>query len=760
MITLSLRHKNKVTESVCYIVDSDATPLLSLQASIDLGLIKLTYSVESSKLASSPVLDKGQVMKEYGDLFKGIGVIPGVSQLHLKPNAVPVINPPRRVPEALRERLKAELQQMERDGIIQKVTQPTDWVNSMVVVEKPKTGKLRICLDPKALNDAIRRPHYPMPTLEDVTSRLTNAKYFSILDITHAYWSIKLDEKSSLLTTFSTVFGRYRWLRLPFGISASSDLFQHKVEEIFEGLTGMTSIVDDILIYGETREEHDANLRNVLERAKNKGIKFNPDKCIIAVQEVPFFGHLITSNGLKPDPSKIEAVTKLGVPQNRTELETLLGMVNYLQKFSPNLAEVTSPMRSLLKKDIEFVWDHTQTDAFNKMKELISQSPVLAFFDHNKPVTLECDASKHGIGAAIMQDGRPVAYTSKTLTQTESGYANIEREMLAILYGCKRFHQYVYGRHVTVHSDHKPLSAIMKKPLSAAPPRLQRMMLQLQKYDLDVRHVSGKEVPISDLLSRQPMTDKFSIEGLDLHVHTVMQGLLITDRRLESLRSATKTDLQMQTLKQTIQDGWPDSRTKCHQTILEFWNHRDELSCCDNLIFRGQTIVIPRSVRHDIIESVHQSHLGVEKTVRRAKDALFWPGMTKEITDFVLKCGICQKYRHSNQKEPLIPHSIPQRPWQYVSTDIFTWDSKEYLVTVDAYSNYFEIDLLPDMKSSTVIRKLKAHFARHGIPDTLMSDNAGQYTSEQMTNFAREWNFTQIFSSPLTLSQMVLQKTP
>jgi transposase InsO family protein len=289
----------------------------------------------------------------------------------------------------------------------------------------------------------------------------------------------------------------------------------------------------------------------------------------------------------------------------------------------------------------------------------------------------------------------------------------------------------------------------MKKPLSAAPPRLQRMMLQLQKYDLDVRHVSGKEVPISDLLSRQPMTDKFSIEGLDLHVHTVMQGLLITDRRLESLRSATKTDLQMQTLKQTIQDGWPDSRTKCHQTILEFWNHRDELSCCDNLIFRGQTIVIPRSVRHDIIESVHQSHLGVEKTVRRAKDALFWPGMTKEITDFVLKCGICQKYRHSNQKEPLIPHSIPQRPWQYVSTDIFTWDSKEYLVTVDAYSNYFEIDLLPDMKSSTVIRKLKAHFARHGIPDTLMSDNAGQYTSEQMTNFAREWNFTQIFSSPL-----------
>ena len=234
MVRLACVHKSKVTGTMFYVVEGNAPPLISLQTSIDLGLLQL-------------------IERDYADLFKGIGVIPGEVKLHLKDDAVPVVNPPRRVPEALKLRLKDELDTMESDQIIRKVTDPTDWVNSLVVVEKPKTDKLRICLDPKALNEAIRRLHYPVSTLEDVTAKLTNATCFSILEITHAYWSIKLDEKSSYLTTFSTPFGGYRYLRLPFGISVSSDLFQMKCNEIFEGLPGMTAIVDDILIYGRTR---------------------------------------------------------------------------------------------------------------------------------------------------------------------------------------------------------------------------------------------------------------------------------------------------------------------------------------------------------------------------------------------------------------------------------------------------------------------------------------------------------------------------
>ncbi|XP_053389557.1 uncharacterized protein K02A2.6-like [Mercenaria mercenaria] len=251
-----------------------ALPLLSLKSSIDLGLIQLTYAVTDDVTG----LSKEEVMTNYGDLFTGIGIIPGTAKLHLKEGAVPVVNPPRRVPEAHKARLYDELKRMEDNKIISKVDIPTDWVNSLVVVEKPKTGKLRVCLDLKALNEAIRRQHYPMQTLDDVTLQLVGCEYFSLLDITHACWSIKLDDESSYLTTFSTPFGRYRYLRLPFGISSGQDIFVKKVNEIFEGLPGIAAVVDDILIYGKTRKDHDRNLRAVLELARAKCIRFNPDK--------------------------------------------------------------------------------------------------------------------------------------------------------------------------------------------------------------------------------------------------------------------------------------------------------------------------------------------------------------------------------------------------------------------------------------------------------------------------------------------------
>ena len=275
------------------------------------------------------------------------------------------------------------------------------------------------------------------------------------------------------------------------------------------------------------------------------------------------------------------------------------------------------------------------------------------------------------------------------------------------------------------------------------------MLLQLQKYGLDVRFVGGKNVPIGDLLSRQPLPETQEIAGLDLQVHTVIQSLFITDKRLESVRNATLQDPQMQTLKMTTTEGWPDLRSECPTPILDFWNHRDELSVADDLIFRGQTLLIPKSLRQQMIESVHTGHMGTQKCLQRAKDVMFWPGMAKQICDYVLSCSICLSNRNSNQKEPLTQHEIPSRPWQKLGSDLFSLEGKDYLVTIDYYSRYFEVDALPDTRSSTVIRKLKAHFARHGIPDVLHSDNAMQYASGLFQDFAKEWGFTHSTSSPL-----------
>lgn len=234
--------------------------------------------------------------------------------------------------------------------------------------------KLRVCLDPRPLNKAKMRPHYPLPTLEDVTSKLAGAKYFSTLDASFGYWAIELSEESSMLTTFNTLFGRYRFLRLPFGIVSAQDEFQRRVDETYEGLRGVACIVDDIIVFGKTKQEHDTNLRAMLNRTRERGIRLNPDKCRFCVSEVSYFGHKLTADGLKPDPLKVKAIREMPPPTSEADLETVLGMVNYLARFAPNLADVCALLRHLLRQEKEFKWDMTHESAFQKMMRSSQQS--------------------------------------------------------------------------------------------------------------------------------------------------------------------------------------------------------------------------------------------------------------------------------------------------------------------------------------------------------------------------------------------------
>ena len=384
------------------------------------------------------------------------------------------------------------------------------------------------------------------------------------------------------------------------------------------------------------------------------------------------------------------------------------------------------------------------------MKDVLTQAPVLAYYDLSKDLTLQVDASKFGLGAVLFQEGRIVACASKSLTSSEINYAQIEKEMFAILFGCKRFHQYVYGRHITVESDHKPLESIVKKPLGQAPARLQRMMLQLQNYDMTVKHVPGKDIPVADTLSRKFMPDTFPnlSEGMDVQVHTVMSNLQFSSNKLDEIKRSTDSDPQLSTLRNVILQGWPELRNKCPTEILDFWTFRDELTVMDSIVFKGQRVVIPKSMRNAILEKIHSGHMGIEKSCQRARDILFWPKMTKDITDLVSNCHICLETRNSNPKEPLQSHQIPDRPWQVVASDLFTWDDHDFVLVVDYYSRFFEVGKLTSTRSSTVIAKLKGFFARHGIPEKLVSDNGPQYSAQGFSEFAEEWDFIHETSSP------------
>lgn len=743
---LQCKHKGTKAMQEFYVVDTQAPPILGLRACLEMDLIKLVLSVQTDTRQSDDLLS------EFADVFEGIGEFPGECKIHIDPNAVPVVYPPRKIPFTLRSRLKEELERMERQGIIAKVTEPTDWVNALVVVEKPRTGALRICLDPRDLNKAIKRPHYPLPTLDDVISRLTGARYFSVLDARSGYWAIKLTEESSKLTTFNTVVGRYRFLRLPFGIISAQDEFQRKIDETYEGLPGVAAIVDDILVYGRTKDEHDKNLRAMLERTREKGVRLNPEKSTICVPEVCYFGHRLTHDGIKPDREKIKAIKEMEPPKNKSELETILGMINYLSRFAPRLAEINAPLRQMLKQGNEFTWDETHNVAFQQIKDLITREPgpVLAYYNPNEELRLQVDASKNGLGAVLLQQEKPIAYASKSLTETEQNYAQIEKELYAVLFGCKRFHQYVYGRAFIVESDHKPLESILKKPLSAAPQRLQRMCLQLQKYDFTLLHKPGKEIPVADTLSRKSVAyhDASLSEGMEAQVHTVISNLPVSDEKLAEIREATKQDPQLTALKRIIHTGWPETRRSCPPLVLEFWNHRDEISFADGIVLKGEKIIVPQSLRNNMLQKIHTGHMGVEKSKQRARDVLFWPGMGKQIEETVQNCSIWLTHRNSNQREPMIAHPIPKRPWQAVATDLFTWQSENYIIAVDYYSRFFELEKLHSTSAAAVIRKLKGMFARHGVPEKIVSDNGPQYSSQEFSAFAKQWDFVHTTTSP------------
>ena len=369
------------------------------------------------------------------------------------------------MPIALRPKIKEKLDALVKRKVITPVTEPTEWVSSVLAVIKP--NKIRICLDPRDLNEAIKREHYQMPTIEEVATRLNRAKLFTVVDAKDGFWQKRLDLESSYKTTFNTPFRHYRWLRMPFGISSAPEVWQRTMHEFIEGLHGVEVMADDFIIagFGDTKEEAykslEQNKRFFFTTCREWNLKLNRDKVKRAQTNVRFTGHQLTPEGLKPDPAKVEAITAMPEPDNVTALKRFLAMVNYLSEFMPHLSKMTEPLHRLEDKDAEWQWLKQHSVAFNAVKKYLTESPVLKYYNVNEEVTIQCDASETGVGVVLMQNGQPICYASRALTDTETRYAQIEKELLAIVWSCHKFDQYIYGRDVVhVDSDHEPLQAV------------------------------------------------------------------------------------------------------------------------------------------------------------------------------------------------------------------------------------------------------------------------------------------------------------
>ena len=289
----------------------------------------------------------------------------------------PVVHPCRKIPFTLVDRVKAVLARMEALGVICKLDTATDCVNSMVVAKK-RNGDIRLCMDPRDLNRAIKRKHFQMPTREEIMSRFANATVFGKLDVAQGFWQLQLDEQSSYLCTFNSPIGRYMYLRLPYGIASAPEVYYKTVHQIFEGIEGVSTIADDIIIYGKTQADHDRSLRETLDTARRVNLKPNKSKCQFNTTQLTFIGDLVTSAGVKPDLSKVSTIVNMGKPETKAELQRVLGMVTYLAKWVPGFLQKTAALRALLQEKTHWQWGAEQDAAFEDLKTTIATEPVLA----------------------------------------------------------------------------------------------------------------------------------------------------------------------------------------------------------------------------------------------------------------------------------------------------------------------------------------------------------------------------------------------
>ena len=342
-----------------------------------------------------------------------------------------------------------------------------------------------------------------------------------------------------------------------------------------------------------------------------------------------------SAQGMHPDPKKVQGITEMTAPMDKQQLRSFLGMVNYMGTFIPNLSHHTEPLWAMLKKDNMFHWEEQQTRSFQQVKTLIAKANTtpLRYYDRNLPVTVQADASLRELGACLIQQHKgkdqPIAFASKSLMDMETRYANIERELLAIVFACQHFSTYLLGRSFVAESDHKPLEMIAMKNLANVPPHLQRMLLELQKYDVTIKYRSGKEMQLANTLSRCPARASQEIK-LDMRVDYIA----FMKPWIEKLKDSTQRDPILATVYQLTQQGWLHQRRHVPRLARRYWDFRDELSTDDGMLLKGPRLIIPGELQEEYLSRLHEGHLSASKVQENAKQHMYWTGIDVDIEDY------------------------------------------------------------------------------------------------------------------------------
>jgi len=717
----------------------------------------------------------------------------------LKPTTTSVVmhqidtgnNPPIRVPPyPLARSLEPDAKRQIDEMLVNKIIEPTNdsaWGFPIVLAMK-KDGSRRFCVDYRKLNAITKTSSYPIPLISELLDCFNGAKYFSSLDLASGYWQIKMHPDSREKTAFVSKWGTFIFNVMPFGLLKAPATFQSLMDRIFGDIQWKHVCVyfDDIFIFSKTFDEHIRHLREVLDRLRNYQLQAKLTKCQFSRKEIIFLGHLISADGIRPDPDKIKVVKEWPKLKSTHDVRSFIGLCSYYRKFIPQFATIAAPLHQLQSKTVSFEWSEQAQQSFERLQSALISAPVLINPDWNLPFELHTDASKTGLGAVLSQringEERVVAFASKSLNKAQKNYTTSDQECLAIVWGIRNFRTYLLGRPFKLYTDHSALQFLktmrLNRDLSG---RLARYQMFLQEYEFEPYYRKGESNANADALSRMPViTDDIDNVGNDYQVTSAVDVINVNhaeflaelpttnelyqlqrdDDEFKLLIDCLENDTTVESIVQLtpakrliLQDDLQSKKYSLDTNGILVYSRRFNLET-------HRCIVIPMKLRPLVLHHMHSdilsAHLGVHKTYERILYRFYWKGVFKDTQNFVMSCPKCiaRKDPKKRPRLPLLAHVPVGNPFSEIAFDAVgpfprTASGNIHIVVLACrLTKYCELFAVPDLKEERIAHLIIEEIVpRHGCPRTILSDRAASFNSELLQQVYTILNAKKIITS-------------
>lgn len=741
-----------------------------------------------SNLNNEEYLRMTDLLNEYNDLFYKDGDVLTCTEKvqHVIPTTIntPLYSKIYRYPQIHEKEIQNQIQEMLSQNIIQESSSPYNSPLWIVPKKIDNSGikKWRLVVDYRKLNEFTKTDKFPIPHMEAILDKLGRAQYFSTLDLAKGFHQILVQPEDREKTAFSTPFGHYEFIRMPFGLKNAPSTFQRLMNSVLKDYINKICVVylDDILIFSTSLDEHLINLKKIFNRLRETKLKIQIDKCSFLQRQTEFLGHILTPQGVKPNPRKVQIIQNLEIPNTQKKIKSFLGMTGFYRKFIRDYAKIAFPMTKFLKKNEKVnVNDPNFIAAFQKLKDILINPPILRYPNFNRKFKLITDASNYALGAVLTQDGHPVCYASRTLNDHEKNYSTIEKELLAVVWGTQYFRPYLYGVEFDLSTDHQPLKWLQAKNNGKnINPRLQRWLVLLMDYNAKIEYIKGKENHIADFLSRIEESD--SAENINVG-ENLMENRSTSSLEVETMHSQGENVNDNFKILTTVVNRFKfqivitERKTMDSMCIFDkirIFLDNDDLNSPEignylkQFQLRGQVAVFSNVNEREyyqfqkIIENLYQNrtdvkffkcsyfakdiedidelkkqislyhknetgHSGINPTYEGIKHKIYNPKLKITIHEVINNCDYCTsaKYDRNPIKPKLHFTESPPTTNEIIHVDTYVNTKQSFIIFIDKFSKFAIHFHLPDRNNQTIIQKLREFLAIKGNVKKLVFDN-------------------------------------